>query len=882
MIGSKLAHYEITGHLGSGGMGEVYQATDSKLCRAVAIKILPEAFAHDNDRLARFEREARVLASLNHPNIATIYGLEEFGTRKFLTMELVPGETLADHIQRGPIPLDEALGIAKQIAEALEAAHALGVVHRDLKPSNVKITPDGKVKVLDFGLAKLSDQRASAPSLESSPTLMPEATLAGAIMGTAAYMSPEQARGKEVDKRADIWAFGVVLYEMLTGQRLFKGETVSNTLAAVLKEEPAWNRVPEKAQRLLRCCLERDPRRRLRDIGDAWRFLEEPTLPITHRHQSWLGWGLASIFAIIAIIAVSGWFLESRHQTPTVERSYRLSVLPPEGASFAFSALSGIHALSPDGRTLAFVAESQDTTRIWLRPLGATTARRLDGTERAYGVSWSPDGRYLAFPTPGKLKRLEVATGAVKEICPAVDVRGITWNGQGVIVFGQSNIGLREVSAEGGESNPVTLLNHAAGEEQHFWPQFLPDDKHFLFQVRSAKLELAGTYVASWDQKPESQHPLQVLANLRNAEYVPASTGDGGYLVYGRDKTLFAQRFDAVRLHLEGERFAVAEDVGARALSAFSGFSASPNGALAFSNVDGDLWQLCIVARDGSTTRTVGESDRYISPNPSHDERQVALARFEASVGTFDIWRMDIVSGITSRFTSDPSTDMNPVWSPDDKTIVFSSTRQGPYNLYRKSVDVAQAEERLRGSDLTQSPFDWSPDGKLLVYEQYEKNGQRHDIFASPLDGGEPLPLATTTFDERQPAVSPSGRWLAYLSNESGAYDVYVQSFPHARAKKRISSGGAYGPRWRGDGKELFYSTPDNVLMAVEIRSEGDELIAGTPKALFPLKSAPPSFANPFWKPLRDGQHFLVLRPAVPAQGRPITIVTNWQAELRK
>jgi serine/threonine protein kinase len=880
MIGSKLAHYEITGHLGSGGMGEVYQATDSKLCRAVAIKILPEAFAHDNDRLARFEREARVLASLNHPNIATIYGLEEFGTRKFLSMELVPGETLADHIQRGPIPLDEALGVAKQIAEALEVAHELGVVHRDLKPSNVKITPDGKVKVLDFGLAKLTDQRASAPSLESSPTLMPEATLAGAIMGTAAYMSPEQARGKEVDRRADIWAFGVVLYEMLTGQRLFKGETVSDTLAAVLKEEPAWNRVPDRAQRLLRRCLERDPRRRLRDIGDAWELLEEPILSPANRRQSWLGWGVASLFAISA---AAGWFGTFRHQTPAIERSYRLSVLPPEGVSFAFSANSGTIALSPDGLTLAFVAESQDTTRIWLRPLGATTARRLDGTERAYGVSWSPDGRYLAFPTPGKLKRIEIATGAVKEICAAVDVRGMTWNRQGVIVFGQSaGVGLLKVSAEGGESNLVTLVNHAAGEEQHYWPQFLPDDKHFLYQVRSAKLELAGTYVASLDQKPESQHPLQVLANLRNAEYVPASTGDGGFLVYGRDRTLFAQRFDAVRFHLERDRFAVAEDVGSRAMYVFSGFSASPNGELAYSNVDGDRWQLYIVARDGSITRTVGESDRYLGLKPSHDERQVALSRFEASVGTYDIWRMDIVSGITSRFTSDPSTDTNPVWSPDDKTIVFSSSRQGPYNLYRKSVDVAQAEERLRGSDLGQWAYDWSPDGKLFAYEEVGKNGQQRDIFASPLDGGEPLPLATTTFDERQPAISPSGHWVAYLSNDTGAYEVYVQAFPHARAKKLISKGGAYAPSWRGDERELFYSTPDNVLMAVEIRSEGDELIAGTPKALFPLKSAPPAFASPFWKPLRDGQHFLVLRPAVPAQGQPITIVTNWQAELRK
>src|SRR5262249_41243283 len=353
-IGTHLGSHQITALLGKGGMGEVYRARDMKLKRDVAIKILPEEFSRDADRVSRFLREAEALASLNHPNIAAIYDLKEVNGSRFLVLELVEGETLAERIARGPIPADEALTMAKQIVEALEAAHERGIIHRDLKPGNIKITPDGKVKVLDFGLAKLAEQRASTSSLESSPTLMSEATQAGLILGTAAYMAPEQARGKNVDKRADIWAFGVVLCEMLTGQRLFQGETVSDTLAAVLKEEPAWNRVPDKAQRLLRSCLERDPRRRLRDIGDAWRLLEEPTLPITKRRQSWLGWPLASLFALFAIIAAADWFLGFRPQIPPIERSYRLSVLPPEGASFAFSALSGTHALSPDGLTLAF------------------------------------------------------------------------------------------------------------------------------------------------------------------------------------------------------------------------------------------------------------------------------------------------------------------------------------------------------------------------------------------------------------------------------------------------------------------------------------------------------------------------------------------------
>jgi serine/threonine protein kinase/Tol biopolymer transport system component len=872
-VGTRLGSLEITALLGKGGMGEVYRARDTKLKRDVAIKILPEEFSRDTDRVSRFVREAEVLASLNHPNIGAIYDLQEADGFRFLVLELVEGETLAERIARGPIPIDEALAIAKQIVEALEAAHERSIIHRDLKPGNIKITPDGKVKVLDFGLAKLAEHRASAASLETSPTLMSEATQAGLILGTASYMAPEQARGKNVDKRADIWAFGVVLYEMLTGQRLFQGETVSDTLAAVLKEEFAWNRVPDKAQRLLRSCLERDPARRLRDIGDAWRQLE-PTLPITNRRQSRLGWALASLFVIAAV----GWFLEFGHRTPVIEGSYRLSVLPPEGASFAFSAFSGFQALSPDGLTLAFVAESQDTTRIWLRPLDGTTARRLDGTERAYGVSWSPDGRYLAFPTPGKLKRIEIATGAVKELCPAADLQGITWNGQGVIVFGQVGTGLLQVSAEGGESRPVTFLNRAGGEEVQSSPQFLPDGKHLLYQVRSAKL--AGTYVASLDSKPESQHPLQVLANPRNAEYVPALRGDGGFLLYVRDRTLFAQRFDPDRFHLGGERFAIAEDVGVG--FSFSDFAVSPTGALAYSSVDRGRFQLHLVARDGSTLRAIGESDRDVSFSLSHDERQVALWRLDAAVGTYDIWLMDVARGIASRFTSDPASDLYPVWSPGDKEIVFSSSRHGVPNLYRKKADGTEAEQPLHVSDRPEVADDWSPDRSLLVYEQPAKDGRQRDIFALPLDGGEPLPLAATNFDERLPAVSPSGHWLAYLSNESGAYEVYVQTFPHAGKKKPISNGGAYGPRWRGDEKELFYSTPDNVLMAVEVRSEGAELVAGTPKALFPLKSAPPSFATPFWKPLRDGQHFLVLRPAEPAQSQPITIVTNWQGELKK
>jgi Tol biopolymer transport system component len=455
-------------------------------------------------------------------------------------------------------------------------------------------------------------------------------------------------------------------------------------------------------------------------------------------------------------------------------------------------------------------------------------SRRLEGTDQAYGVTWSPDGRYLAFPIQGKIKRLEVATGAIRDLCPATDVRGLTWGQRGVIVFGQPASGLWWVPTDGGEPQPFTVVDHARAEGGAFWPQFLPDGRHLLYYIRTAKVDLTGIYSASLDSKAESQSRNQVLRNNRNVLFVPDPEGQEGFLLFERDKTLFAQHFDATRLKVKGEPFTVAEDVGGQAARSLGGFAVSGGSVLAYWSGEALLTQLNLVARDGTTLRAIGDPAGDIGFRLSHDGKQAALTRPDPALTTGDIWLLDLNRGLPSRFTSDPAYETNPVWSPDDTEIVFTSTRRGPWNLYRTKIAGA-LEKLVRATDRDQRPYDWSRAGNLLVYEEGAGPSQR-DLWALPLNGGDPFPLANTQFDERHGAVSPSGRWLAYVSNDTGAYELYVQSFPHARSKKPISKGGAFGPQWRGDEKELYYSTPDNKLMAVEVSAQGSEFFAGTPK----------------------------------------------------
>jgi Tol biopolymer transport system component len=834
VVGESLGPYEILEPIGSGGMGEVYKARDTRLDRIVAIKVSKDKFSE------RFGREARSIAALNDPHICTLHDVGP----NYLVMEYIDGAPV-----KGPLPLDQAMKYAGQICDALDAAHRKGITHRDLKPANIMVTKAG-VKVLDFGLARIASGSG-------------DETITMAVMGTPAYMSPEQWEGKPGDARSDIYAFGCVLYEMLTGKR------VAQERSAV---EPA------AIEHIIKRCLEKDPEERWQSARDIRQILELPAPAQSSASRPWTWIAIAS--AATAVIAAAGWFAALRSRAAGPERSYRLSILPPEGTNFSFGAASGGLALSPDGRTLAFVGETEGATHIWLRPLNSTISRRLDGTDQAYGVTWSPDGRSLAFPVPGRIKRLDVATGTVRDLCLAVDARGLSWSPRDVIAFGQPADGLWRVPADGGEAQLLTALDHGRAEDDAYWPQFLPDGQHLLYTIRSAKAELAGTYAASLDSKPDSQGRNQVLRNSRNALFVPDPEGQDGFLLFVRDKTLFAQRFDAARLEVKGERFSVAEDVGGQGTRMLSGFAVSHGLTLAYWSGDAILTQLNVVGRDGATIRTIGDPAPDFGFRLSHDERQAALTRTVPSVPTPDIWLMDLNRGLASRFTSDPASDLNPVWSPDDKDLIFTSSRKGPENPYRKKI-VGGQEELVHASVREQYPDDWSRSGNLLVYEEPAGPGQR-DLWALPLNGGDPFPLANTQYDERHGAVSPSGHWLAFISNESGTYELYVKAFPHAESKLPISRGGAFRPQWRADEKELYYSTPDNKLMAVEVRTQGAEFIAGAPKVLFPLKSTPPYFNTVFWQPMQNGQQFLVLRPSGIAPGTPITVVTNWAAGLKK
>ena len=834
--GDKLGPYEILVPIGSGGMGDVYKARDTRLDRIVAIKVSKTEFSE------RFEREARAVAALNHSNICTLHDVGP----NYLVMEYIEGHPL-----KGPLPLDQALKYAAQICEALEAAHKKGITHRDLKPQNILVTKAG-VKLLDFGLARIAN---------SDQTL----TMAGAVMGTPAYMSPEQWAGKPGDARTDIYCFGCVLYEMLTGKR------------AVQEGRPPVE--SPSLEGIIAACMKQDPEERWQSAHDIREAMTLPARPVPKPRPRWPWIAAAGVFAGLFIVsAAAAWWFRS---PAAAERSYRLSILPPEGTSFFFAAASGSHALSPDGRTLAFVGETQGATHLWLRPLDSTAARRLDGTDQAYGVAWSPDGRFLAFPIPGKLRRIEIATGTVRDLCLATDVRGIAWSRQGVVVFAKYSSGLLQVSSEGGEPAPLTVVDGSRQEDSSFWPQFLPDGRHLLYSIRTAHAELNGTYVASLGVKPEQQGRLQVLRANRNVRYAADLGGRGGFLLSLRDKALYAQRFDADRLRTEGEPFAVADDVGGLVQRDYAGFSVEPNGTLAYWSGEAGLAQLTLVSREGATLRPVGEPGIYFQFSLSHDEKQVALGAYGAGSPNSDVWLMDVERGVTTRFTSDPGTDTHPVWSPDDQEIVFSSTRKGSFNLYRKKLRGGP-EELVHPSDQRQFANGWSANGDLLLFSGPPSAVSPSDVWAIPAGGGDSIPLANTQFDEYAATPSPSGRWVAFVSNDTGDYELYVQSFPKAGARRRVSTGGAFFPQWRADGRELYYSTPDNVLMAVEVHGDGPEFTAGTPRSLFPLKGAPVFSLGTFWQSMRDGQRFLVLRPAEPVQGKPITIVTNWQAGLKK
>jgi eukaryotic-like serine/threonine-protein kinase len=865
--GTRLGPYEILTPLGAGGMGEVYRATDTKLGREVAIKVLPETFAADPERMARFEREAKVLASLNHPNIGAIYGLEHSSQTRALVMELVDGPTLADRIDQGPVPVEDALHIAKQIAEALEYAHESGIVHRDLKPANIKLRPDERVKVLDFGLAKAVQGEPSDAALSNSPTMTAMATQAGIILGTAAYMSPEQAKGKFVDRRADIWAFGVVLFEMLTGQRLFVGETVSETLASVIKDTPDLNRLPSgtpiQVQTLLQRCLTRDPKERLRDIGEARIALDEA---IRHPNKPSLVQATPSrrfpdIATLIAVLLgaggmATGYFLHRSTPAP----SFRASVDLPEGVQLDLQNASVV--LSPDGRTVVLVASPPgQPAQLWTRRLDQLTVTALPGTEDASSPFWSPDGRFIGFFSNRKLKKVPLSGGAVQSICDAVDGRGGTWNKAGMIVFSPESRGvLLSVPAAGGV--PVAVTTLAKAGMTHRLPQFLPDGKRVLFFSGEGD---STTVNGIYSLDVASKKTALVLETKSGGIYV-----DPGYLIFVRDGILLAQPIDGGSLRASGDPAPIAPGVQFNEYRYTGNYSITSQGLLLY--LAGSPLverQLTWFDLDGRELDRIGKPAPFLHLSISPTGTRVM---FEMREEKQTVWSMDLVRGARTRFTFG-GTLGRAVWSKDGKEI---ATTDGNESIYVKSAAGDSKERLLYSHDRWKvRPTDWSPDGSLLALNML---AQSSDIWVLPVkNGGPPRSYVQTQADEENGEFSPDGTWLLYSSNESGRYEVYLISFPEPTSKWQISTEGSRWGLWTPDGHRIIYETLDRHLMAVDVTMQGANVQIGPPQMLFGGAQVPagPNDLSP------DRKRILVAVP-VGEMHTSLTLVTDWREGLRR
>jgi eukaryotic-like serine/threonine-protein kinase len=865
--GNRVGPYEILAAIGAGGMGEVYRARDAKLGRDVALKVLPEAFARDAERMARFQREAKVLASLNLPNIASIYGLEDSGATHALVMELVEGPTLADRIKAGPIPIDEALRIAKQMTEALEYAHERGIVHRDLKPANVKVTSDDVVKVLDFGLAKAIEGDAASIDIATSPTMSRMATLAGVLLGTAAYMSPEQAKAKSVDRRADIWAFGCVLYEMLTGKMAFHGESVTDTLAAVIKEEPDWSQLPAatpvRVRVLLQRCLQKDPKQRLRDIGDARISLDEvlagaPDLapagaarisaPLWRRALPW-----ALGFLAAAAAGAAGWVLKPSPSKPVTRTVINL---PPGQQLAGFGNL--VLAISPDGSQLAYVATTQgaggETQRIYLRAMNSLEANPIPGTEGAVDPFFSPDGQWLGFFADGKMKKISVSGGAAQILTDDSTPEGGSWSSQGTIVFSAGAQFLQQVSDAGGIPQPLTHLEK--GEIGNIWPESLPGGKAVVFEGgRGVVAAPIGT---------------SERRNLTQGGVSPRYSSSG-YLIYGQAGNLMAVPFDPQRLEVKSTPVPVVQDVMQNPDPAPAQYSVSATGSLVYvpGSAQAGQSKLVWVSRKGTEQPLPSPARNYGALRLSPDGRRVALD----SGG--QVWLYDLARDTLTRFTFEGGTV--PVWTPDEKRIAFSSNRDGPLNLYWQMADGSGGLERLTTSEHLQIPLSWSPNGQLLSFIEFDPGAA---IWVLRLSDRKAQPFLQITANESVPQFSPDGRWMAYVSDESGRNEIYVQPYPGPGGKWQISTDGGNEPVWNRNGRELFYRSGDK-MMAVDVTAQ-PSFVAGKPKMLFEGRYV--STNVPEFDVSPDGQRFLMLKPVTQEQAAPaqINVVLNWSEELKR
>ena len=891
LSGARFGPYEVLAPLGQGGMGEVYRAIDTRLDRTVAIKMLAPEVADSPVRRQRFEREARAVSSLNHPNICSLYDVGEQNGAPFLVMEYVDGETLAHRLVRGALSIDQVLRYSVGIAGGLDHAHRHGIIHRDLKPANIMLTRAG-VKLLDFGVARLGKAEPIAGGLPGAAQPLQTITEEGTVVGTLQYMAPEQLEARDTDARIDIFAFGAVVYEMATGQQAFDGPSRASVIAAILDHDPAplsgvRRETPPLLDQIVTRCLAKNPDDRWQtasDLKQALMWITDqsaqigglPTLsrPARHMHRGWVAAAALAVLASLTAIALAT--MASR-RVSTDAASFRFIVPPPRNANFSQS--SAFMAVSPDGRSLAFIASSgEGNDTLWVRSLDTLNARQLAGTDGAARPFWSPDSRFLAFSGIGAdtLKKIDVVNGFSQTVAGARAAPG-TWNDDGVILFpgGLEQGGLLyRISASGGSPAPATSSDRARAETNHIWPQFLPDGRHFIFLARSAQPEHDGVvYVGSLD----STDRVRVVSADSHAVYAPQ-----GYVLFMRENTLVAQAFDPTTLRLTGEPVPLAEQVERTPGSRRGAFSISRTGVLAYRPI-GET-RLAWYDRGGKLLQSIGPPGQYSNPALSPDEQRIAVGRLDFETGASDIWVIDLASGgLASRFTFDAAPEEMPLWSPDGSRIIFKFKT----GFYQKvSTGTGNSELLLSNVGSFGNPLDWSHGGRSLLYQTLDRDPKATlDLWMLPLVGDrKPVAGLRTEFQEGQAHPSPDGRWMAYVSNESGKNEVYVRAFPFDGSKRQVSTQGGLEPMWRGDGKELFYLAPDRRLMSVVVKS-GSRFEASLPTLLFETRMSvafSPSYTRNQYVVSADGQRFLINQPPAGVPSSPITVVVNWQAALKR